>query len=449
MSITKKTSEDILKRGNLRGVNAALVTYKDFYEATDDIEARLDDLEDGSITLTTLDLDGNPDALILDADGDTTISAPTDDQIDFELNGADDFRMTANTFTALAGSKIVSADTTDATNKDTGSIITDGGIGVEKSIFVGADIGLTKEVNHNVYVEDSTTLNAGGGDIDIWGAGGNGAGAGGDAKLHGGVGGATGNGGTVDIVTGAGGATSGQSGALTLRSANETGTDVTGTASLKTGSTESADSGAIEVGTGDVSTLGASGAVYVHTGASTTSGNTANVEVTTGNATIGGTGDVVLKTGNTASGLSGDVILETGTSTSATVAPVIKLVNGVQRNPASASVASGGTITAVELVGGHIDATGGTGNWTLPSTANIITALGSVVAGTSIDFIFNASGMTATNTATLVVGADMTVPSAPAITGGATLTVTQDTQVTAGFKIVFDTILTCKIYRMW
>lgn len=51
-----------------------------------------------------VDLNGEPDALVLDADQDTTISAPTDDQIDFELNGADDFRMTPNKFTGLSGS---------------------------------------------------------------------------------------------------------------------------------------------------------------------------------------------------------------------------------------------------------------------------------------------------------------------------------------------------------
>ena len=63
------------------------------------------------------DLNGEADALVLDADADTTISAPTDDQIDIEINGADDFRFTANTFTALSGSTIATntiAETTAA-----------------------------------------------------------------------------------------------------------------------------------------------------------------------------------------------------------------------------------------------------------------------------------------------------------------------------------------------
>lgn len=64
-----------------------------------------------------IDMNGEADALILDADADTTISAPTDDQIDIEIAGADDFRITANTFTALSGSTIATntiAETTAA-----------------------------------------------------------------------------------------------------------------------------------------------------------------------------------------------------------------------------------------------------------------------------------------------------------------------------------------------
>jgi hypothetical protein len=61
------------------------------------------------------DLNGEADALVLDADADTTISAPTDDQIDIEINGADDFRFTANTFTALAGSGFATDTITETT----------------------------------------------------------------------------------------------------------------------------------------------------------------------------------------------------------------------------------------------------------------------------------------------------------------------------------------------
>jgi hypothetical protein len=54
------------------------------------------------------DLDGNE--LVLDADGDTSLTADTDDQIDIKIAGEDDFRFTANTFTALSGSGVVIPD---------------------------------------------------------------------------------------------------------------------------------------------------------------------------------------------------------------------------------------------------------------------------------------------------------------------------------------------------
>lgn len=76
------------------------------------------------------DLNGEADALILDADADTSISAPTDDQIDIEIAGADDFRITANTFTALSGSTIATntiAETTAATGVTIdGALVKDG-----------------------------------------------------------------------------------------------------------------------------------------------------------------------------------------------------------------------------------------------------------------------------------------------------------------------------------
>ena len=65
----------------------------------------------------TYDLDGGE--LTLDADSDTSITASTDDQIDFEIAGADDFTMTANTFTILSGSTIAIAAGGAITNAGT------------------------------------------------------------------------------------------------------------------------------------------------------------------------------------------------------------------------------------------------------------------------------------------------------------------------------------------
>ena len=60
-----------------------------------------------------LDLNGASDKLILDADGDTTISADTDDQIDFKAGGTDIFQLTATTATFNDGVSINIDDNSD------------------------------------------------------------------------------------------------------------------------------------------------------------------------------------------------------------------------------------------------------------------------------------------------------------------------------------------------
>ena len=63
--------------------------------------------------------DLNGAELTLDANANTSITADTDDQIDFEIAGADDFQMTANTFTILSGSTIAIAAGGAITNAGT------------------------------------------------------------------------------------------------------------------------------------------------------------------------------------------------------------------------------------------------------------------------------------------------------------------------------------------
>ena len=61
----------------------------------------------GFVTAGALDLNGAK--LTIDANGNTSITADTDDQIDIEIAGADDFQFTANTFTILSGSTLSAA----------------------------------------------------------------------------------------------------------------------------------------------------------------------------------------------------------------------------------------------------------------------------------------------------------------------------------------------------
>ena len=69
--------------------------------------------------VATRDLEGNE--FVLDDDGDTTITADTDDQIDIKIAGADDFRFTANNFNVLSGSTLTIDSGATITNSGTAS----------------------------------------------------------------------------------------------------------------------------------------------------------------------------------------------------------------------------------------------------------------------------------------------------------------------------------------
>ena len=106
------------------------------------------------LPITPINLDGWPDALILDADGDTTISAPSDDQIDFEVGGADILRLTA---TALhsQGSVFPDLGTTTLAEK-----LGDVYLGTAKDVFAWDDGGglFTRSPNH--WFTPTTHFNA-------------------------------------------------------------------------------------------------------------------------------------------------------------------------------------------------------------------------------------------------------------------------------------------------
>lgn len=103
-----------------------------------------------------VDLAGIADSLVLDDDGDTTISAPTDDQIDIEVAGADDFRITANTFTALSGSTIATdtiAETTTAAGVTADSVLLKDGTSTHRNpvVAVTGDGAITIPNGNTTY----------------------------------------------------------------------------------------------------------------------------------------------------------------------------------------------------------------------------------------------------------------------------------------------------------
>ena len=101
----------------------------------------------GTVTFgsTVSGLDVNGTEIILDADGDTTITADTDDQIDIKIAGADDFQFTANTFTALSGSSIATNTISETTS----------GSGVTIDSVLLKDGDLQTGVNRYVDIRDA------------------------------------------------------------------------------------------------------------------------------------------------------------------------------------------------------------------------------------------------------------------------------------------------------
>jgi len=107
-------------------------------------------------------IDLNANELIIDLDADTSITADTDDQIDIKIAGADDFRFTANTFTALAGSTITGPTIVGSTSVQTPLIeFTDG-----DDAMTIADGGVVTFAQSPVFPDGSLAVI----DLDIDGA---------------------------------------------------------------------------------------------------------------------------------------------------------------------------------------------------------------------------------------------------------------------------------------
>ena len=104
-----------------------------------------------------LDSDLNGNELILDADGETSITADTDDQIDVKISGADDFKFTANNFNVLSGSTLTIDSGATITNSGTAN-----GFGVAADDISAGDgaINLTT-------TSGNITIDAQAGDSDI------------------------------------------------------------------------------------------------------------------------------------------------------------------------------------------------------------------------------------------------------------------------------------------
>jgi hypothetical protein len=101
--------------------------------------------------------DLNGEELILDVDGDTSITADTDDQIDFKVAGADDLRMTANAVNVLSGTTLTI---------DSGATIANSGTAT--GFGTAADDISTGDAAVNIATSSGNiTIDAQAGDADI------------------------------------------------------------------------------------------------------------------------------------------------------------------------------------------------------------------------------------------------------------------------------------------
>jgi len=99
--------------------------------------------------------DVNGVELVLDVDGDTSLTADTDDQIDVKISGADDFRFTANNFNILSGSTLT---------VDSGATITNSGTAT------GFGVTLAGSTNNTIVTVTSANALTGEGNLTFNGS---------------------------------------------------------------------------------------------------------------------------------------------------------------------------------------------------------------------------------------------------------------------------------------
>ena len=142
-----------LASGASNGDKIAIIVYDVFNVTVDDAytkstaDSRFLNVA-GDTMSGALDLNGVE--LVLDADGDTSITADTDDQIDVRIAGADDFRFTANNMNVLSGSTLTIDSGATITNSGTAS-----GFGITWNIGSAYNTNFTASAGNGYFVSTS------------------------------------------------------------------------------------------------------------------------------------------------------------------------------------------------------------------------------------------------------------------------------------------------------
>jgi len=106
-------------------------------------------------TISSTNTDGD---IILDPNGTGEVNVPDDTYLSF---GTDkDLKIRYDEITdnrlEIEGSQVFFANTTDSSSKDTGSVVFDGGVGIEKSLYIGSTLNVTVGADiANVRIRDN------------------------------------------------------------------------------------------------------------------------------------------------------------------------------------------------------------------------------------------------------------------------------------------------------
>jgi len=346
------------------------------YEKIVEIIDAVNDLNDGDVTLVDLELTGT-----LDVDGVTTLGASTP-------------------VTVSATGILASALTTDSTSKDTGAVILEGGMGVEKRINAGTAIAAGTTLTAATQLLVSATSN--------------------QIRL--------GNTSANDVII-----SSTAPAADSVYTIPDAGT----VANFVMSESTQTINGAKTFGTGITLPDGAVGSLSVRIGADANNGLYGVSDTQLGVAVEGALVSVFDTVG-----LKTDSIGELVTANS------ITMLKSVIHKNTGAAINISATATAAEVKGGLITSTSAAAvTITLPTGTDLGTALGAV-QGTVFDLVIdNTAGA---NTVTLAVGAN-NIQSAWSVyqdVGGATLDVVSGVTGTGVFRFVFSSATACTFCRI-
>lgn len=274
--------------------------------------------------------------------------------------------------------------------------VTLGNASTDALVFTGyissANVFFTKQTNHTIRVEDTTTSNTVGAELNFTGAAGAGTGTGGLIALTAGTAGATGSGGTLFLIGGLGGATSGGGGNIDLQAGGSQSSGFNGgQLVLKSGS-----------GFGSSS----SGPIHMYAGMAGSTGNGNQTLITGGygGGTSGNGGDAIFKGGLAQGGNSngGDAYLHGGDKTGTGI-------NGAVRIGTSSTSALVVGMAGAPMNFGQAtvsQATNSSTAVTINASSGVISTVTLTAAARSIDgtFTVNNSCVTSASVISLTVG---------------------------------------------